>query len=176
MTDTPPAKIEPCPFCGSNTDWHAEDIPLKKYVRCNNPVCFMHKAMGTRVPVETWNHRIAAHAPKASLSAIFECIGGEDNIGVILPEQLKRLTLNVIMPLLLEPGRLGELALILNRLVLTAEAHAPKQPELEAKEKALREALITCVQELHNPQGYEHRRAIIDNAEAILSREQEKQP
>ena len=112
---------------------------------------------------------IAAHAPKASLSAIFECIGGEDNIGVILPEQLKRLTLNVIMPLLLEPGRLGELALILNRLVLTAEAHAPKQPEWEAKAKALREALITCVQELHNPQGYEHRRAVIDNAEAILN-------
>ena len=61
-------------------------------------------------------------------------------------------------------------------LVLIIAAHAPKQPEWEAKEKALREALITCVQELHNPQGYEHRRAVIDNAEAILNREQEKQP
>jgi len=50
----------------------------------------------------------------------------------------------------------------------------PLRAELEAKEKALREALITCVQELHNPQGYEHRRAVINNAEAILNREQEK--
>ena len=59
-------------------------------------------------------------------------------------------------------------------LVAIIAGHAPEQ-EWEAKEKALREALITCVQELHNPQGYEHRRAVIDNAEAILNREQEKQ-
>ena len=55
------------------------------------------------------------------------------------------------------------------------ERRAKYETEWEAKEKALREALITCVQELHNPQGYEHRRAVIDNAEAILNREQEKQ-
>ena len=54
------------------------------------------------------------------------------------------------------------------------EGSEAARKEWEAKEKALREALITCVQELHNPQGYEHRRAVIDNAEAILNREQEK--
>jgi hypothetical protein len=54
------------------------------------------------------------------MQAVFDCIGGPEELEIISTAQLKELTLKVIMPLLLEGGSLGDLGLILHRLVLTA--------------------------------------------------------